>query len=225
INKGKFGIVHLGYMEISKLCEQIGDEQNAALYKESAEKFKLKAVEQKRNTEDLRQAINKAINAAKIAYKNKDFGKISDLYFSVATMLHELGEEDSALKFSNSAKKFRERIAIEQKAKDTVKQLPQEVQKSATQAPISDFRLDNDKKITFFPPQKPFHTVTTGDKIPKPQVKIAREIQPSAIGSMNVNIQKLEALMKGLGLICPGCQLEIKDSSTKKCPKCGSNLR
>jgi len=225
INEGKFEIVYLRYTSISKLCEQIGDEANAASYKDSAEKFKTKSLEQKRNTEDLRGAINKAISAAKIAYKNKDFPKISDLYFSVATMLHELGEEESAMKFSNSAKKFRERIAIESKAKETVKQLPLEVQKSATQAPIKDFRIADDKKIIFFPQEKTLETVRTGDMIPKPQVKIAREIQPSAISAMSVNIQKLEALMKGLGLICPGCQLEIKDSSTEKCPKCGTDLR
>ncbi len=222
INEGKFEIVYQRYMAVSMLCEQIGDSQNAVSYKESAVKFKEKALEQKQKTETLRAAINKAINAAKIAYKNKEYGKISDLYFSVATMLYELGEEDSATKFSNSAKKFRERAIIENKEKDMIKQLPPDVQKSATQAPISDFNISNDKKITFSPQAKPITTKPTYGTIPKPH---ARHLEPSAISSMNVNINKLEALMKGLGLICPSCQFEINDPNIEKCPKCGNNLR
>lgn len=225
IRLGKYDMVYHRYMQISNLCENIGDLQNAEGYKESAKQFKEKALEEKAKIRDLREAINKAINAAKVAYNNKEYSKISDLYFNVATMLYELGEEESALKFSNSAKKFRERAAIELKEKEFVKQLPLEVQKSATQAPIQHFRISNDKKITFTPQQKLNAVKPSDGRIPKPQASIDRALQPSAINSMHVNIQKLEDLMKGLGLICPNCQLEIKDPTAEKCPKCGVKLR
>ena len=225
INEGKFEIVYQKYLKVAELCNQIGDAVNAKSYSDAAENFRRKALEIKKREKQLKDAINRAVNAAKIAYQNKEFSKISDLYYNVASMLHELGDEVNATKFSNSAKKFRERATLEQKGKEMVKQLPKEVQSSITHAPINSVKITAPKVQS-----QPVESKATGihssslQSIPQPTTAVPRHLAPSALGNMRVNIEKLDKFMESLGLKCPRCGSFIKDNNVKICPNCSLDL-
>ncbi|NHI92352.1 MAG: hypothetical protein EAX96_07595 [Candidatus Lokiarchaeota archaeon] len=225
INEAKFETVYQKYIKIAELCNQIGDKQNAASYQEAAKNFRIKAIESKKREKQLKDAINRAVNAAKIAYQNKEFGKISDLYYNVASMLHELGDEQNATKFSNSAKKFRERSVLEQKGKDMVKQLPKEIQSSIKQSPITSNDLVTSEARPKSAESPPAVQVSSSQqKIPQPTSAVPRHLAPSALSNMRVNINKLDKFMESLGLKCPKCGTFIKDIQTKICPNCSLDL-
>ena len=223
INKGKFEVVSRKYLKVAELCNKIGDIDAATSYNKAAEEFKQRALENEQREKELRESINRAINAAKIAYKNREYSKISDLYYNVASMLHELGDEQNAIKFSNSAKKFRERVILEQKAIEVRKQLPKEVQESIKHSPISQVKLS-----TIKPQQTVSQVVRTPQAprkgIPTPKSNVPSHLSPSALGSMKINIDKLDKFMESLGIRCPSCGEIIKDPKITKCPKCGKAL-
>ncbi|MHA1377862.1 MAG: hypothetical protein ACTSRG_05730 [Candidatus Helarchaeota archaeon] len=247
IGKKDFEFVYLTYLKIAELCKEIEDIKNSNLYTEAAEKFKARAELQAREKE-LRDAINRAIEAAKIANTNKEYSRVSDIYYSVAAKLYDLGEEDSAKQFSEAARRFREKAALETIPKNDYSGVPQEVQDSKETAPISQFTnalkfgMDVEKKLPPLAKEPlPFTEISAEDaskivsknksasNISKSEVPEAvKKSKASALEDMDVDLSKLDQFLVELGLKCENCGHEIseEDAATlTKCPKCKKELK
>jgi tetratricopeptide (TPR) repeat protein len=237
IVKKEYGSVYMTYLKIAELCEQIGESENAESYKKAADQFKAR-LEVAEKEKELREAINQAIEAAKIASENKQYSRVSDIYYSVAAKLYDIGEEESAKKFSEAARKFRERAALEGVPKEVVSEVPKEIRESKKTAPISNFTeaikfgVEIEKNLT--PVEKstiPFTPTAPSDKsetIPETgPPEAVKKSAASALEEMDIDFNKLDQFLIDLGLKCPNCGLEIKESEAGtlvKCPKCGYEL-
>ncbi|MHA1301853.1 MAG: zinc ribbon domain-containing protein [Candidatus Helarchaeota archaeon] len=247
LTEKNYQFVYTTYLKIAELCKQIGDLKNANSYTEAAEKFKSRA-ELASREQELRAAINKALDAAKIANENREYSRVSDIYYSIAAKLYDLGEEDSARKFSEAARKFREKAALESVPREDMTGVPREIQESQETAPISQFTealkfgIEVEKKLppvneTVLPfaetpiesptkliQQAKEKSVPVKDGVPE----AVKKSKASALEEMDVDLSKLDQFLIDLGLKCPKCGHEIseEDAATiKKCPKCGADMR
>ncbi|NVM03683.1 MAG: hypothetical protein HWN67_15235 [Candidatus Helarchaeota archaeon] len=226
IKEKHFIIVYENYTKVADLCKQIGDEKNANSYMEAANKFKKRA-EVVEHEKELRDAINKALALAKIANENKEYSRVSDIYYSIASKLYDLKDEETAKKFSDAARKFREKAALEEVPKEVKPSVPTEIQESTDVAPIDQFasalKIGVEAKKTEPPPDDESVPFT-----PPPTMKEPIKIPPaSALGEMDVNLDKLDQFLLDLGLKCPSCGKELSEEESatlSKCPNCGNNL-
>ncbi|MFX1450409.1 MAG: hypothetical protein ACFFCM_06190 [Promethearchaeota archaeon] len=226
IKQKDFLIVYENYMNIAKLCEQIGDDKNANSYMEAANKFKQRA-DVVIHEKELRDAINKALALAKIANENKEYSRVSDIYYSIASKLYELKDEETAKKFSEAARKFREKAAFEDVPKDVKPSVPTEIHESSDVAPIDQFasalKIGVEAQKMEPPPED-----TNVPFIAPPTIKEPVKIPPaSALVEMDVNLNKLDQFLMDLGLKCPNCGKELSEEESATlthCPKCGHDL-
>ncbi len=226
IKDKQFLLVYENYTKIAELCKQIGDEKNANSYAEAANKFKQRAdiVEHEK---ELRDAINKALALAKIANENKEYSRVSDIYYSIASKLYDLKDEETAKKFSEAARKFREKAALEEVPTEVKPSVPAEIHESTDVAPIDTFasalKIGVEAQKIEAPP--------VNDKVPfiePPTKKEPIKIPPaSALGEMDINLDKLDQFLLDLGLKCPNCGKELTEEESAtltKCPNCGQDL-
>lgn len=241
IAEKRFAEVSDKYAKISRLCKNIGDEANAAKYQEAAERFYNKALEFEKYKDELQATINQAVNAANAAYQSNDFQRVSDIYFKVANMLHELGDAETAKKFLDSANQFRERAALEAQKVETIQDLPATVQESAQAAPISELNSSLDAAMETLTESTPIPFTETSAyekprpplsqtapdsvvQIPQPAPDVPEHLAPSALSSFRVNINKLDNFLTRMDISCPNCGNKIT-GVTKVCPKCNTPLK
>ena len=55
----------------------------------------------------LEDAVDRAMKAASRALKNNDYAKVAEIYYRIAYMLNDLGDEEGAQKFASAAKDFK----------------------------------------------------------------------------------------------------------------------
>lgn len=245
IEQKDYQLVYEIYTKIADLCNEIGDSKNADNYTEAANRFK-KRTEIAQHQKDLHDGINRAIALAKIANQNKEYSKVSDIYYKLASMLHDLGEEESAQKFSEAARKFREKVALEAASKEVKAQVSKEVRESVKVTPISQFTaalqvgIEAEKElppieetqIPFIPSEKKLTLVAPPEKKPTP-------IPPSKIASRTKpepkKMQKMEKppttsrnLPTSTALSEMGVNIDKLNSFLielgLKCPKCGQEI-
>ncbi len=61
---------------------------------------------------ELQDAINRALKSANRALKIKAFDKVADIYFRIAYMMNEVGDEAAAENFATAAKRYKEKNNI-----------------------------------------------------------------------------------------------------------------
>ncbi|MHA1144822.1 MAG: zinc ribbon domain-containing protein [Candidatus Helarchaeota archaeon] len=220
--------VHDKYREIAKLCQKIGDNVNAQKYEEAAQRFLAKAKKIDQHKKELRKAIDQAVDTAQLAYKHQEYRKVSDIYFQVAQMLHELDDDVSAEKFSSAARQFRERAALEEAQKQMVQQLPKAVQESASVKPIDDSTIVFMETSQYEKPRPPLSQMAKTQKTQaqetfQPPAKTPEGLSKSALSSFKINVNKLDEFIAQMSFNCPHCGAKIS-GSMKVCPNCNARL-
>lgn len=194
--------------------------------------------------EAIQEAINRALKASGRALKVNDFNKVAEIYFRIAYMLNDLGDEEGAQNFAAAAKEFRLKNQI-------VIQINESMKKSETAYNRADFVTVADnyfmisnlaellgdnisaekyKEASFkfqevvkeYPQLKTQHVASMKTYVPEIQSQIPSSIELKSNSSRvsSKNKLNLNDALRALGLVCSYCGREI-DPDLAKCPKCG----
>jgi tetratricopeptide (TPR) repeat protein len=194
--------------------------------------------------EAIQEAINRALKASNRALKVNDFNKVAEIYFRIAYMLNDLGDEEGAQNFAAAAKEFKLKNQI-------VVQINEAMKKADTAYSRADFVMvadnyfmisnlaellgdnisaDKYKEAAFkfqesvkeYPQMRTQQVASMKSYVPEIQSQIPSSIQlkPDDSRSPSKDRLNLNEALKALGLVCPYCGNEI-DPDLKKCPKCG----
>jgi hypothetical protein len=191
----------------------------------------------------LQNAINRALKAANRAYKANKFGKVAELYYRIASMLNDLGDEAGAQNFSSAAKKFKEK-------KQIIEQINLASQHADESYAIGDFaavaesyfqisslsELIGDKKTAErfkIEAEKFAQTARIQPQMQKKSAPAMTEMAPSIQSQIPAEVEiknagrerpvNLDKAMAALGLVCPHCGEEIAAELTK-CPHCKKQI-
>ena len=194
---------------------------------------------------ELQEAINRALKAANRALKKNDFEKVADIYYRIAYMMNDLGDLETARKFSEAAKQFKEKNRILNEINnlmavaDAAYQNHDYISVAENYLKISSLaEIFGDKSTSQrfkteaekFLEMAKLQLKTGAPKIAsmsnfassiQSQVPSSIQLQPGvARGKSKSSLGYDEALV-ALGLICRHCGKDI-DPDLKKCPNCGN---
>ncbi|NVM27350.1 MAG: hypothetical protein HWN65_00800 [Candidatus Helarchaeota archaeon] len=194
--------------------------------------------------ERMQQAINRALKAANRAYKGNRFAKVAEIYYRIAFMLNDLGDEAAAQNFSMSAKKFKEKNQIINQINLAMKIADEAYSKgdfaavaenyfniSSLSELIGDattaerFRSESEKfaKTAQIQPHISKTDISMSQLAPNIQSQI-----PSTVEIKSAKVGPRPALnlgdaMLALGLVCPHCGAEI-GPDLEVCPNCNKTV-
>jgi hypothetical protein len=191
-------------------------------------------------------AINRALKAASRALKANAYGKVADIYYRIAYMLNDIGDEAAARKFSDAAKQYKEKNYFLTEIRNT-KELADQAYNKKDYSGVAENYLKISSLATAFGDMdtaKRFaHEAEKFMGLAKLQVgaeeaklttmtEISSNIQseiPATIelksGSRHIKTSKLgyDDALVALGLICGNCGHEI-NPDYKNCPNCGNKI-
>jgi len=191
----------------------------------------------------IQDAINSALKSSNRALKLNNFNKVAEIYFRIAYMLNELGDEEGAQNFATAAKEFKVKNQIIIQINEAMKKADNAFADANFAAVadnyfmisnLADLLGDKDSAEKYKAAAFKFQDSMKG----APQIKSQRipnigqyitGIQshiPSSIklkttprkGASGEHLNLDEAL-KSLGLVCAYCGKEI-DPDLAQCPNC-----
>lgn len=190
--------------------------------------------------EAVQKAINRALKAANRAYKGNKFAKVAEIYYRIASMLNDLGDEAGAQNFSMSAKKFKEKnqiitqinlamkIADEAYAKGDFATVAENYFNiSSLSELIGDtntaerFRIEAEKfiKTAQIQPHISKTDISMSQLAPTIQSQIPSTVEIKTSQTGPSPTFELGNAMLALGLVCPHCGTEI-GPDLEICPNC-----
>ncbi|NVM54432.1 MAG: hypothetical protein HWN66_12075 [Candidatus Helarchaeota archaeon] len=195
------------------------------------------------NKEAVQEAINRALKAANRAVRGNKFAKVADIYYRIASMLNEMGDDAGAQNFANAAKKFKEKREI-------VEQIQNAMNIADGAYEVGDFKTVSETYFKVSSLSELIGDKTTADRFRTEAEKFAQtariEPQMQKTGATTMqefvpNIQSqipstfeikktrtkpavnINHAMMTLGLVCPHCGAEI-GPDLNLCPKCNKQL-
>ncbi len=195
----------------------------------------------------LQDAINRALKAANRAVRRKAYDKVADIYYRIASMLNEIGDQAGAQNFSSAAKQFKERnqiigqINLAMKTADDAYNTRDYATVAENYFKISSLsELIGDKNTADrfkTEAEKFLKSVKTKVQVSKEGMKTMKEFTPSIqsqipssvkISTPSVQVAssshvKMDDAMMALGLVCPHCGTEI-NPELDVCPSCHKAL-
>lgn len=195
----------------------------------------------------LQEAIDRALKVANRAIRAKNFGKVADIYYRVASMLNDLGDQAGAARFSSAAKQFKEKNQVIEQINEAYEESNIAYNKgdyttvaenyfkiSSLSELIGDMKTAKQFKMEA---EKFLTSLKSRPEAKKEEMKTMTEIAPaiqSQVPSsvdLNRDVQKLNLntrvdlgdAMLTLGLICPHCGSEI-NPELDLCPKCNKPI-
>ncbi|MHA1267638.1 MAG: hypothetical protein ACTSRS_20545 [Candidatus Helarchaeota archaeon] len=191
----------------------------------------------------LQEAINRAIKSANRALKRKAFGKVAEIYYRIASMLNDLGDDAGAQKFADAAKQFKERNQIIEQINEAIRtaDIAYEKKDYATVAEnyfkissLSELIGDLETAKKFKQEAENYlATIKTQPQLGEPELASIKTMNPSFQSQMPINTElkntfhlkeksqpfDLGNAMIALGLVCPSCGAEI-NPELDTCPHC-----
>jgi len=195
----------------------------------------------------IQDAINRAINAANRAVKRNAYEKVADIYYRIASMLNDLGDEAGAQNFSNAAKQFKERNQIIGQINLAI-QTADEAYGKVDYATVAEnyFKIsslseligDKNTADRFKAEAEKFlKSAKSQPQASKTGMKTMKEFAPTIQSQVPSSVQlnppskqvatsrpvKIDDAMMVLGLVCPNCGAEV-NPELDICPKCNKTV-
>ncbi|HUX98568.1 MAG TPA: hypothetical protein VMV49_03385 [Candidatus Deferrimicrobium sp.] len=189
--------------------------------------------------EVLQDAINRALKAAARALRGNAFDKVAEIYYRIAYMLNDTGDDEGAQNFANAAKDYKVKNQLMVQINLSMKMADQAYESGdfaavaenyfmvsslaelfGDQATAIKFKIEAEKfeqSAQTQPQADRKGMMTMNEVVPRIQSHI-----PSAI-KLKSNVSKtgsdLDGALMALGLVCSYCGNEI-DPDFAICPKC-----